>query len=107
MSTDVSTGATSLLHTTVLASAHAVGFRGEGLVAAAQLGDAVQHEHEVIEGLLHGVLDAWRRQAELVGSDAGDHWLGDPDRCGELRPRIGGGSCGVDCLCGHAEIVRP
>src|SRR4249920_1003730 len=30
-----STGATSLLHTTLLAGAHALGFRGEGLVAFA------------------------------------------------------------------------
>jgi len=66
-----STGATSLLHTVVLAIAHAVGFRGEGLVAFAIVAGAGLYFGSVMlaravaarlagprEGLLAGVLVA-------------------------------------------------
>lgn len=55
-----STGATSLLHTAVLGLAHAVGFRGEGLVAFAILSGAAAHLASVL---------AARRIALLLGPE--------------------------------------
>ena len=52
---------------------HAAG--SERFLTTAELGDAVQHEHEMVEHALHVELDAGRRQTELIGPDAGDHWV--------------------------------
>ena len=86
---------------------HRVG--GERFVAAAECGDTVQHEHEVIEQPLDVELDAWRRQVELVGAHAGD------DRLGDLRRRwrrAGVGRVVVvervgQCLGGHEQQYAP
>jgi hypothetical protein len=56
-----STGATSLLHTAVLAAAHAAGIRGEGLVAFAVLTGAALY--------VAAVVVAYRAAEDWAGSD--------------------------------------
>jgi hypothetical protein len=63
-----STGATSLLHTTLLAAAHALGARGEGLVAFAIAGGAACFVASVLLARRIGVLVAGEREGTLAGA---------------------------------------
>jgi hypothetical protein len=63
-----STGATSLLHTVVLAAAHAVGIRGEGLVAFAVLLGAGFYLGSIALGLRVGTLLATEREGLVAGA---------------------------------------
>ena len=62
-----STGATSLLHTGILAAAHRVGFRGEGLIAFAILSGVALYLATVSMARDVGVLLGGRREGWLAG----------------------------------------
>src|SRR5688572_25965928 len=62
-----STGATSLLHTGILAAAHRVGFRGEGLIAFAILSGVALYLATVKMARDLGVLLGGRREGWLAG----------------------------------------
>jgi hypothetical protein len=63
-----STGSTSLLHTSLLALGHRVGFRGEGLVAFAILLGAALYVASVARARRIGILLAGEREGLLAGS---------------------------------------
>jgi len=63
-----STGATSLLHTIVLATAHAVGFRGEGLIAFAVMLGATLYGASVVLARRLGERLAGAREGLLAGA---------------------------------------
>jgi hypothetical protein len=63
-----STGATSLLHTTLLAGAHAIGFRGEGLVAFAIALGAALFVLSVLVARRIGSRLAGEREGALAGA---------------------------------------
>ncbi len=63
-----SSGATSLLHTTVLAGAHAIGFRGEGLVAFAIAWGAALFVLSVLVARRIGEQLAGEREGALAGA---------------------------------------
>ena len=81
------------------------------LVATAQRGDAMQHEHEVRHQPFDVVLKAGRRQVELVGAHGGDDRQSGLNGSGEQRPGVGGlvgtGLCGRHRFGGHTSIMRP
>jgi hypothetical protein len=62
------TGATSLLHTMVLAVGHAVGIRGEGLVAFAILVGAVAYVASIVVARRVGTMLAGPREGLLAGA---------------------------------------
>ena len=69
---------------------------GERFLAAAERGDAVQHEHEVVEEALHVVVRRMAMARRAGRPHAGDDGRGDVDGRGEervggrLRLRVGG-----------------
>lgn len=62
------TGATSLLHTVLLAAAHAAGFRGEGLIAFAVLAGAVFLAAAVLRARSAGAALGGAREGFLAGA---------------------------------------
>ena len=84
----------------------------ERFLPAADRGDAVEHEHQVVEQAFDVVVVTRRCEVELVGAHPSDDGGGDVDRGDELRTWVGGagvvsgGFGGREFFSGHVSSVR-